>query len=289
MTEVNISMADYHADTDRPSKSMLSDILDRPSTYYKKYVAPIEEREKRKPAKHFRDGDLVHCQVHEPNEFNKRYQVVNVKARNTKKFTEAGLSTDKTCITTPEYDNASYMANALWSNKYARSYLELAGNAERTFYYTDPETGIDLKARPDFITDDCRFVLDTKTAKSISPRILTQDCDTYKYWLSPELIHNAVESVRGIRPQAYVFLFVENTGEKRPDTAVYYASDEFLEIGEIKLKEALKTLKQCRETNYWPAFEQPMALGLPGYRMHELEKLREEKASRYLEGIQYVS
>ena len=282
-------MEEYHADTDRPSKSMLSDILDRASKYYKKYVAPIEERETRKPAKHFRDGDLVHCKVHEPDEFNQRYQVVDVKSRNTKKFGEAVLSTNKICITTPEYDNASYMADALWSNKYARSYLELAGKAERTFYYTDPETGIDLKARPDFITDDSRFVLDTKTAKSISPRLLTQDCDSYKYWLSPELINNAVESVRGIRPSAYVFLFVENTGEKKPDTAVYYGSEDFLEMGEFKLKEALQTLKYCRETDYWPAFQQPMPLGLPGYRMHELEKLREEKASRYLEEIQYVS
>lgn len=289
MTEVNISMSEYHADTARPSKSMLSDILERPSTYYKKYVAPIEEREKRKPTKHFRDGDLVHCKVHEPDEFDKRYEVVNITGRNTKIFKEVALSSDKTCITTPEYDNASYMADALWKNKYARSYLELAGKAERTFYYTDPDTGIELKARPDWITDDSRFVLDTKTAKSIAPRLLTQDCDSYKYWLSHELINNAIESVRGIRPQAYVFLFVENTGEKKPDTAVYYATEDFLEIGEFKLKQALQTLKQCRESSHWPAFEQPMPLGLPGYRMHELEKLREEKASKYLEEIQYVS
>ncbi|MFK7822763.1 MAG: PD-(D/E)XK nuclease-like domain-containing protein [Oligoflexales bacterium] len=289
MKEVDISMQDYHADTARPSKSMLSDLLDRPSTYYKKYVAPLEEREQKKSAKHFRDGDLVHCKVHEPKEFSSRYHVVDVSSRATKTFKQTVLGTDKICITSSEYNNASYMADALWNNKQARAYLELAGKAERTFYYTDPETGIELKARPDFITDDSVFVLDTKTARSIDPFDFIRDADSFKYWLSPEIINNAVESVRGIKPQAYVFLCVENKGEKKPDTAIYYADFDFLELGEIKLKQALQTLKQCRESGHWPAFDQPIPLGLPGYRQRELERLREQQASTYLEEIQHVS
>lgn len=289
--EVDISNAEYHADTARPSKSMLSTLLDRPSTYYKRYLAPHEERQAYKNAKHLVLGDAVHCKVLEPDEFWNRYHLVQTQSRVTKAFRESQfLHPLLTCLTIPEYDMICQMAEALWNDKHARIYLELSGKAERTFYYTDPKTGIELKARPDYISDNSTYILDIKTCRSINPFYFTRDCDEYKYWLSPEIINNAVESVRGKRPEAYVFLCVENRGEKSPDTAIYYADIDFLEMGERKLKEALSTLKFCRERNEWPANKgAPMPVGLTSYRKRELERIREHQANTFLDEVHHAS
>ena len=289
--EVSISNAEYHADTDRPSKSMLSTLLDRPSTYYKRYLAPPEERSPYKSAKHLVLGDAVHCQILEPDEFWDRYHMVQTRSRLTKAFREAQeLYPQLVCLTIPEYDMICQMSEALWNDKHARTYLELRGKPERTFYYTDKETGIELKARPDFISDNSTYVLDIKTCRSIDPFQFTRDCDDYKYWLSPELINNAVEAVRGKRPEAYVFLCVENRGEKKPDTAVYYADLDFLEMGERKLKEALSTLKECRDKGEWPANKgAAMPVGLTPYRKRQLERMREDQANTYFSEVHHAS
>lgn len=285
-----ISIQDYHSDIAIPSKTGLSMLLDRPSRYWKHFLAPPELRESFEPSKAQREGDAVHVLTLEPDTWDSRYLIVPVQARTTKAFQGAKKDNPhKVCLTMPEYDHIRRMSDALLDDPKARMYLDLAGEAEKTFYYRDPKTGIDLKARPDFISSDSIYVVDIKTTKDITAYKFLKDSDNYKYWLSPELIFNAVEACRGIRPKAYVFLCVENTGDKVPDTDVFFADPDFLDIGQLKLEEALEILKKCRETGIWPASsDKPTSLGLTSYRMKELERLREQRAAKFLEEYNYA-
>lgn len=281
--ETDISIHEYHGQTQIPSKTGLSMILSRPSMYYKHYLAPTELRESFEASKAQREGDAVHCMVLEPETWACRYEVVNTKSRNTKAFKEAqAINLDKVCLTIPEHDNICRMAEALLSDPMCRAYLKLAGKPERTFYYTDLRTGIDLKARPDYISDCSTYAIDIKTTKDISKHSFLADAYAYKYYLSTELIFNAVEAVRGIRPSAYVFLCVENKGEKKPDVDVFYADESMLELAKYRLMESLDKLVSCRKSGIWPCNNGiTKALGLPSYGMQTLEKLRKKYGAAY--------
>lgn len=55
------------------------------------------------------------------------------------------------------------------------------GTAESSIFVADPDTGILLKARPDFIVPDGQICLDLKTTKNASPTEFARSCGTYRY------------------------------------------------------------------------------------------------------------
>ena len=85
---------------------------------------------------------------------------------------------------------------------------ELKGKAEQSFFCTDSETGLELKARPDFILDDCSLILDLKTTVDASPR-------AFSAALPISLLRAGIalpgrdEGATGTRPQAFLFVAVE--------------------------------------------------------------------------------
>ena len=60
---------------------------------------------------------------------------------------------------------------------------ELKGKAEQSFFCTDKETGLELKARPDFILDDCSLILDLKTTVDASPKGFQRSVANYRYFV----------------------------------------------------------------------------------------------------------
>ena len=98
---------------------------------------------------------------------------------------------------------------------------ELKGKAEQSFFCTDKETGLELKARPDFILDDCSLILDLKTTVDASPKGFQRSVANYRYFVQASHYLDVVEGATGTRPQAFLFVAVEKT---RPfSTAVYMA------------------------------------------------------------------
>ncbi len=287
--EINDTIEDYHADRKYVSKTGISKFSDRPSSYWKTYLAPPEFREPFKKSKSLRMGEACHVKAQEPKVWDECYLVAPFKTRTGKEFKEiVRENPDRTVLSLVEYDQICRMTEALWSNRYIRSYLEMSGDVEKSFYYRDPVTGILLKARPDKVSLDSRYVIDIKTTQNIAEFSFRKDCDDFKYWFSPQIIFDGVEAVRAIRPDAYIFLLVENQGEKKPDTDIFFADPEFIEMGRRKLAIMLEKLKKCREANHWPSSHnvKPKPVGLMPYRFIELERLRE--LDQNIEEISYV-
>lgn len=286
--EVKNTIQDYHK-SEIPSKTRLSMLLERPSTYFKHYLAPEEDREPMTESKSLRTGNAVHVKVFEPELFFEQYIVSLYKTRTGKGFQEiVRENPDKIVLSKTEYDQVCRMSDALLSNPCARAYLDLRGEPEKSFYFK--RNGIWLKTRPDYMTSDSTFCLDLKTTKSVGRRDFQKDSDKYKYPLSGAMMLSGVEAVRGIRPEAVVILAVENSGHKNPDVAVYYFTPDAIEYGELLLDEAIDTLKHCQKNNYWPAVsDKAEPLGISSYHMKILEKKREELADRTIEGFDYAS
>lgn len=271
--ELKNCIKEYHGDTGSLSKTGLSMILDRPRRYWKYYLAPQGIRESFEASKAQREGDAVHCLVLEPDQWNCRYYVADVKSRATKGFKEASaINLDKITLTTPEFDHIRRMADSLLNDKTAAKYLSLSGEAEKSFYWD--YRGVSLKCRPDRITKD--FCIDIKTTRDVGKRAFMYDADKYHYFLSAGMTLSGVEAVRGYCPEAYVFLCVENSGDKSPDVACYYTTPSGAELGEYQLNKAIDRYLECKELNHWPAVSaQTEPLDPPAYRIRQLEKAQE--------------
>ena len=268
--EAVIPIEEYHYGSKALSKTGIAMLLHCPSRYQKFYLDDSSDQVKDSPAT--RRGSAVHCLVLEPDTFAERYLVSKAKNRLTKAYKEEQGATTKIVLTSVEYDQITRMRDSLFAHTGARVFLNLQGKAEQSFFWD--QRGVELKCRPDFLTDDSAICIDLKTTRDASPEGFKREADSYKYWLSAAITQLGVEAVRKKLPEAYVYLCVENSDEKRPEVGIYYATEEEVSIGKSYLDMAIDKYLACKEARLWPSYTTKCEpLGLPWYRLRELERI----------------
>ena len=143
---------------------------------------------------------------------------------------------------------------------------ELKGKSEQSFFCTDKETGLELKARPDFILDDCSLILDLKTTVDASPKGFQRSVANYRYFVQASHYLDVVEGATGIRPQAFLFVAVEKT---RPfSTAVYMADQAMIDLGKQQAREDLNNIAQWIADDKFPGYsERVEEISLPKWML----------------------
>tara|TARA_R100000406_G_scaffold5271_5_gene3639 strand:- start:1062 stop:1913 length:852 start_codon:yes stop_codon:yes gene_type:complete len=143
---------------------------------------------------------------------------------------------------------------------------ELKGKSERSFFCTDQETGLELKARPDFILDDCSLILDLKTTIDASPKGFQRSVANYRYFVQASHYLDVIEGATGTRPQAFLFIAVEKT---RPfSTAVYMADQAMVDLGKQQAREDLNNIAQWIADDKFPGYsERVEELSLPKWML----------------------
>ena len=143
---------------------------------------------------------------------------------------------------------------------------ELKGKSEQSFFCTDKETGLELKARPDFILDDCSLILDLKTTVDASPKGFQRSVANYRYYCQASHYLDVVEGATGTRPQAFLFIAVEKT---RPfSTAVYMADQAMIDLGKQHAREDLNNIAQWIADNKFPGYsERVEEISLPKWML----------------------
>ena len=143
---------------------------------------------------------------------------------------------------------------------------ELKGKAEQSFFCTDKETGLELKARPDFILDDCSLILDLKTTVDASPKGFQRSVANYRYYCQASHYLDVVEGATGTRPQAFLFIAVEKV---RPfSTAVYMADQAMIDFGKQQAREDLNNIAQWIADDKFPGYsERVEEISLPKWML----------------------
>ena len=143
---------------------------------------------------------------------------------------------------------------------------ELKGKAEQSFFCTDKETGLELKARPDFILDDCSLILDLKTTADASPKGFQGSVAKFRYFVQASHYLDVVEGATGTRPQAFLFVAVEKT---RPfSTAVYMADQAMIDLGKQQAREDLNNIAQWIADDKFPGYsERVEEISLPKWML----------------------
>lgn len=127
--------------------------------------------------------------------------------------------------------------------------------------------GIRLKSREDLWSpdEDCRMVWDVKTtSKDLDDETIARTIFDNGYHFSAAH-HMKVMELAGYPCAGWGWIFV-STSTPCPHIVIKRASRELLEYGETDWKYAFDMLKDCKEKNSWPGYdEEILEIGLPDW------------------------
>jgi hypothetical protein len=196
-----------------------------------------------------RHGRLIHAVAFdEPHDFE-----VKIDGRTTagKEQKERGVPT----ASADDWDVAHGIAEALRANKLAVEYL-LPKNAQHevSAFWTDPETGIELKCRFDTLAGS--RIADLKSTTTARPTSFTREAAKYGYYVSAAQYNAAASALGLVAPEFYLVAV-----EKR---APYFISvngiNEYdLQLAELLRRKAIRTFAECAERNQWPDYTAEVA------------------------------
>jgi hypothetical protein len=164
------------------------------------------------------------------------------------------------------------MAEAVLAHRTGRRLLEAAGQSEVSVFWTDPDTGVECRARFDRLPDPAAITaggapigLDLKTARDASPSGFRRAVAEHGYHVQQEFYRDGYETVTGIRP-AFMFVAVE----KEPPylVAVHQLDAEARTIGQRRAAFARQIYRDCTEAGVWPGYSDDITLiSLPKYAL----------------------
>lgn len=216
---------------------------------------PVEETDA------MRLGRATHTAVFEPDRLLMKYTIWEGGRRFGKEWDAFCAANAKRTILQPDdYETAIAIRDAVRGHDEARKLLlDRSGTPEYTLTWTDEETGLECKARLDWLA---QALVDLKTTRCIDARAFGRHAADMLYHCQLAFYVGGL-AAKGITVPVYI-IAVEN---KPPhDVAVYELDEDVLWAGEVKVREALELVARCRETNEWPGrYQTIQPLQLPAW------------------------
>lgn len=170
------------------------------------------------------------------------------------------------------------MAEAVLAHPTARALFEQPGNPEASVFATDEDTGVDMRARFDYLPDltlDTPVAVDLKTtAKLASADGFAKTVGAYGYDVQEmfyaRTLANAMSSAPGFEPLPFAFVVVES--EAPHLVAVHQLDIEWQQMGAAKVQRALELYAECSASDIWPGYPtKTQLLSPPNYLVYQHE------------------
>lgn len=211
------------------------------------------------PAKTF--GAAAHKYVLETRDFFNEYAV----APNVDKRTKAGKeeweqfrieNQGKTVISQDDLDTIRMMTEAICEHKcsdghYANEYL--TGIIETPIFWTDLETGVKCKIRPDCVAmiDGRPIIVDYKTTTSCDEYAFKSECRKFGYKIQAGM-YTEGWALTNFSDVGFAFVAQEKTAPYA--VRVFNVTPDFIEQGNRQFHELLRYYKQCSDECFWPGY-----------------------------------
>lgn len=246
----------YHK-SDAVSKSHL-DVISKSGLHYKAhYIDKVIERVQT-PA--FIEGSLVHSMVLEPENTVNEFVLtpdINKKTKAGKKEFEAFEEEHKgkQIVTSEMWMKALAMSQSVRVHSEAGRLLS-DGVAESSHFWTDKKTGLECKARPDWLRND-GVIVDLKTTLDASPAGFAKSVANFRYHVQDYWYK------KGVDADKFVFVCVE----KNPPyaVAVYELDPEAVKVGGLLAERDFRQIAEGRENGIWCGFDGIKSLSLPNW------------------------
>lgn len=209
-------------------------------------------------------GGAIHCLVLEPEKFNERFALCEVKRdkRHTAYQEWLDKNEGKRPLTVAEWDHAHQAADAVARHDVAKTILDGCRH-EESLTWDDPDTGLQCKGRVDAICPD--YVVELKTSRDPSPRAFTRDAASMLYHGQIAFYHYAATTLRLIDGKTTPYFVVV---DKEPpfDVACYAVKPIDLDAGRNLCLTLMRKLEACIASDMWPGVAPDLLyLELPGY------------------------
>ena len=239
----------YHA-LKAVSPSQIKVLGRSPLHYFDRFLA--EDRVKPEPTPAMLKGTALHTAVLEPELWDSTIAVPpHSFDRRTKVGKELAAefereSAGKIVLSPEDADEVRRMADAVRSHPAAGFLLELPGRREASYTWTDPETGLECKTRPDWHSEDRRIVVDVKTCRDSSRVEFAKAISNLDYHVQAAWNQTALEA------EQFLTIAVEN--ERPYAVAVYPASGALIAAGQRRIDAAMTILAECWKSGRWPGY-----------------------------------
>lgn len=255
-TAEHLSLEAYHHDVEAVSKTDLDNI-------HQSYQHYMESKKDQKSPlsgplpKCLVEGAALHCLTLTPGEFTKEFKVLPVLNRRTregKALYQQILSEGRPVIPARVFERLQAMGGAILNHP-AASVLLKDGIPESSYIWTDPDTGVICKCRPDYIQGMQGLVIpDIKTCQDASFDAFQRAIIDHRYHVQGAYF---IDGVTAVLHDGCKRDFVLIAVEKDPPFAVaaYRLSDEALDLGRKIYKEDLQKYKSHVEhPDLWPGY-----------------------------------
>ena len=259
----------YHASAGI-SKTGLDRIERSPAHFYALTLDPNRPPEKERAGQ--LEGQLAHCAILEPDEFDKRYAVLPADAPdrpteamlNAKKPSESSLARQKwwadwnannqgkVVITHEQRETAMRQAESVRRLPDVAEALA-SGMPEVSAYWEDPETGVLCRCRPDWVHpvgESGVILLDVKTYSDASPDEFARQAARKRYDVQDAYYSDGYALASGLDVLAFIFVAVET--EWPYAASAVMLDDMSRESGRAKARRNLNTYAQCLKSGQWP-------------------------------------
>lgn len=209
-------------------------------------------------------GTACHFGVLEPQKFFDRYAALpegcDLRTAAGKAAKAELIAANRIPLKADEYQRINAIIEAVYSHPTASKYLT-GGVVENAYFWTDPDTGIQCKARPDYLRDDSIYI-DLKTTDDASHAEFTRSVGKWAYARQAAFYIDGLKAATGRVSAGCVLIAVEK--EPPYGIGVYVLDDAAMECGRGQYKRALLTLSACQKTGVYPCYpEETQAITLP--------------------------
>ena len=216
------------------------------------YVRNIFDTPKTSAALNF--GSLIHTMVLEPGSFHTVYDIWPVDVRPNSKEGKAFAQSrpNRNLITETEFAQARRMASKILERTYRgrplSRFLE-EGEPEVTFFFTDPDCGVECRVRHDLWHPEILF--DLKTTRHPHVRQFLHAAVEMHYDLQAYM-YGYAEALYSGRSRALPFVFVAAENTMPHSVSMLTAAENFIANGKAKYIHALSRYAACTQVDYWP-------------------------------------
>lgn len=257
----------YHS-SEGYSNSFLAALLRSP--------AHAVARLKWKSTRNMEIGSAFHGNTLEPELFKRDYRIVECDAR-TSALYKAAIKDYPSAqvLTIAEHETVQGMTAGVYRNAKLREIIELPGSPEVAFFAVDPDTGLPIKCKFDWLTD-CAISLDLKKTQDARAFAFSKSIYTYMYMMQDAFYRHVYKCATGEELQEFYFGAVE---EQRPHASNRWRlGPESRKKGDALFREALITLAICLDRGDFPAYpdDGDDEIEIPAYAFEQEDEMEGE-------------